>query len=119
MGDIILDKPGTHERATTQLRMVSGREVVFYTAVALHDAASGDTSVRVIPCWAQFRRLDAREIEAYLLADRPYDCAGAAKAESLGIALLDAMRGDDPTALIGLPLIATAQLLRARGIAVP
>ena len=119
LGDVILDKPGDHRRATEQLRLMSGREVAFYTAVALHDVARAATSVRVVPYWTAFRELSAREIEAYLRADQPYDCAAAAKAESLGIALLEHMRGDDPTALIGLPLIATSQLLRQHGIAIP
>lgn len=116
-GAQILDKPGNYQNAFAQLRQASGRRVAFYTGVAVYSAAA--TSVRVIPYHAEFRSLTDAEIDRYLRADEPYDCAAAAKAESLGIALLERMTGDDPTALIGLPLIALAAMLRQRGISVP
>jgi septum formation protein len=116
---VILDKPGGYDRAREQLRSVSGRAVDFFTAVALVDARTGATSARVIPYHVVFRTLNDHEIDRYLRADEPYDCAASAKAESLGIALLAKMRGDDPTALIGLPLIALCELLRQHGVAVP
>jgi septum formation protein len=101
-----IGKPGTHAAAAAQLRRMSGREVVFQTAVAIERA---EVRVRV-------RELSDAAIEAYLRADEPYDCAGSAKVESLGIALLDAVESDDPTALIGLPLIRTCALLRRAGL---
>lgn len=111
-----LGKPGTHERAVAQLGSMSGRTVVFHTAVAVLRPARGfERRVRV-PVTVRFRKSTPAEIEAYLLAETPYDCAGSAKSEGLGIALLDAIESDDPTALIGLPLIATLRLLREAGI---
>jgi septum formation protein len=118
LGDHILDKPGNYENALVQLRAASGKRVAFYTAVAVHDARRRATSARVVPYYAEFRTLDDREIDRYLRADEPYDCAAAAKAESLGIALLTRMEGDDPTAIIGLPLIALSALLRQHGLSV-
>jgi septum formation protein len=111
-----IGKPGNHERASAQLRAMSGRAILFHTAVAVvrHDAAY-ERMLRV-PVTVRFRSLSAAEIEHYLRAEQPYDCAGSAKCETLGIALLEAIESDDPTALIGLPLIATAQLLREAGI---
>lgn len=119
LGATILDKPGNFANAVLQLREASGRRVVFHTAVALHDTVSGDTSCRVVPYAAEFRTLTDREIETYLRADEPYDCAASAKSESLGISLLSRMQGDDPTALVGLPLIALCTLLRQYGVNVP
>jgi septum formation protein len=115
----ILGKPGNHERAVEQLRRLSGREAVFHTAVCLLDAGRGEAGLRVVPYHVKFRRLDEQGIERYLSVDQPYDCAASAKAESLGIALLEYMRGDDPTALIGLPLIAVVSLLQEAGVRVP
>lgn len=112
-------KPGTHERAVRQLRRLSGQQVVFYTALAVRCAATGLRRDEMAPVRVQFRSLQDAEIERYLRADQPYDCAGSARSESLGIALLEAMHSDDPTALIGLPLIRTAALLREAGLAVP
>lgn len=109
-----LGKPGTHEAARAQLQRMSGREVVFQTAVAV--VAPGLAAIERAEVRVRLRPLSEREIEAYLLADQPYDCAGSAKVESLGIALLDAVVSDDPTALIGLPLIRTCQLLRRAGL---
>ncbi|MEP6505947.1 MAG: Maf family nucleotide pyrophosphatase [Betaproteobacteria bacterium] len=109
-------KPGDHERATAQLRAMSGRTIVFQTALAVVRAATGFAEVRRAPVSVRFRTLTDAEIEFYLRTEQPYDCAGSAKCETLGIALLDAIESDDPTALIGLPLIRTAALLRAAGL---
>lgn len=113
-----IGKPGTHERAVEQLRRMSGRSVVFQTAVAVVRPATGFERVDLAPVTVRFRTLDDREIEAYLRAEQPYDCAGSAKSEGLGIALLEAIESDDPTALVGLPLIRTCALLRAAGLPV-
>lgn len=114
-----LGKPGTHERAVAQLRRMRGRAVVFQTALAVVCQASGFTQQDLAPVRVRFRDLSDAEIEHYLRIEQPYDCAGSAKSEGLGIALLDAIDNDDPTALIGLPLIRTCRLLRAAGVAVP
>jgi 7-methyl-GTP pyrophosphatase len=111
-GGELLGKPGDHERAAAQLRALSGREAVFHTAVCVHNAASGVAVERVVPSRVRFRALDDGLIERYLRKERPYDCAGSAKAEGLGIALVERIESDDPTALIGLPLIALVELLR-------
>lgn len=111
-----LGKPGDHERATAQLRRMRGRTLVFQTAVAVVCSATGFARSDVAPVRVVFRSLDDAAIERYLLAETPYDCAGSAKSEGLGIALLDAIDSDDPTALIGLPLIRTARMLRAAGL---
>jgi septum formation protein len=111
-----IGKPGDHERATAQLRSMRGKTVVFHTAVAVVCAASGFRAVELAPVTVRFRHLSDAEIEHYLRAEQPYDCAGSAKAETLGIALLDGIDSDDPTALIGLPLIRTCALLRRAGI---
>ena len=114
-----LGKPGTHARATLQLQRMRGQRVVFQTAVAVVCQASGFAQVDLAAVEVQFRALDDAEIERYLLAEQPYDCAGSAKSEGLGISLLDAIHNDDPTALIGLPLIRTCRLLRASGLVLP
>lgn len=111
-----LGKPGTHERAVAQLRRMRGHTVVFQTAVAVTCLATGFEQVALAPVRVRFRELTDTEIESYLRAETPYDCAGSAKSEGLGIALLDAIENDDPTALIGLPLIRTARMLRAAGL---
>ena len=111
-----IGKPGTHERAVAQLRRMRGHSVVFQTAVAVVCTATGYAGAALVPVTVRFRPLDDAEIEHYLRAEQPYDCAGSAKAETLGIALLDAIESDDPTALIGLPLIKTCALLREAGI---
>ena len=116
LGNEILGKPGNHANATQQLKRMSGQSLTFLTAVCLHDSATHQTSTRLVPIEVRFRELDDRAIECYLLRDRPYDCAGSAKAESLGIALIEWMHGDDPNALIGLPLIALVDLLNEHGI---
>lgn len=114
----ILDKPGTHANAVRQLTALSGRTARFDTAVAVLDARGGAMSSRVVPCVVRFRRLSAAQIEAYLVREQPYDCAGSAKSEGLGIALIAAIEGEDPTALIGLPLIALTEMLRQAGMPV-
>jgi septum formation protein len=111
-----LGKPGTHERAVVQLQRMRGQTVVFQTAVSVVCQASGFEQTELAQIKVRFRDLSEAEIEAYLRAEEPYDCAGSAKSEGLGIALLDAIDNDDPTALIGLPMIRTARLLRAAGI---
>ncbi|GAA6141777.1 Maf-like protein [Hydrogenophaga sp. 5NK40-0174] len=111
-----LGKPGTHERATAQLKSMSGQTVIFQTAVAVVCAATGYERIELAPVKVVFRSLSDEEIESYLRAEQPYDCAGSAKSEGLGIALLDRIDNDDPTALIGLPLIRTARMLREAGI---
>ena len=113
---IAIGKPGDHERAVAQLRAMSGRTIVFQTALAVVRESTGFAQVRRAPVAVRFRTLDNDEIEFYLRTEQPYDCAGSAKCETLGIALLDAIESDDPTALIGLPLIRTAQLLREAGL---
>ena len=114
-----LGKPGTHERAAAQLARMSGQTVLFHTAVAVVQASRGFAQSSLATVTVRFRTLDAATIERYLLAEQPYVCAGSAKSEGLGIALLQAIESDDPTALIGLPLIRTAQLLRAAGLTLP
>lgn len=113
---IALGKPGTHERAVAQLRCMQGQTVIFQTAVAVVCLASGFEQVDLAPVRVVFRRLTDAEIERYLLAEQPYDCAGSAKSEGLGIALLERIDNDDPSALVGLPLIRTCQMLRAAGV---
>lgn len=111
-----LGKPGTHERAVTQLRQMRGRTVIFQTAVAVVCQASGFEQASLAAVKVRFRHLSDEAIENYLRAEQPYDCAGSAKSEGLGIALLEAIDSDDPTALVGLPLIRTCRLIEAAGI---
>jgi septum formation protein len=111
-----LGKPGTHERAVEQLRRMRGQVVVFHTAVAVVCKASGFEQVDLAPVRVTFRDLSDHEIEAYLRAEKPYDCAGSARSEGLGIALLERIDNDDPSALVGLPLIRTCRMLRAAGV---
>ena len=113
-----LGKPGDHEKAVAQLRRMRGRTVVFQTAVAVVCAETAFQQLELAPVRVRFRRLSDAEIEAYLRAEQPYDCAGSARSEGLGIALLDAIDNDDPTALVGLPLIRTCRMLRAAGVKV-
>ncbi len=112
-----LGKPGTHERAVQQLRRMRAQTVVFQTAVSVVCLASGFAQTELAAVRVQFRHLSDAEIEAYLQAEQPYDCAGSAKSEGLGIALLEHIDNDDPTALVGLPLIRTCRMLRAAGLA--
>lgn len=111
-----IGKPGTHERAVAQLRSMRGRAVVFHTAVAVLRPSTGFEQVQLAPVTVRFRALGDAEIEHYLRTEQPYDCAGSAKCETLGIALLEAIDSDDPTALVGLPLIRTCAMLRAAGL---
>ena len=111
-----IGKPGTHERAVAQLQRMRGRRVTFQTAVAVVRADRGYARGLLAPVGVSFRALSDDEIEHYLRTEQPYDCAGSAKCETLGIALLDAIDSDDPTALVGLPLIRTCQLLREAGL---
>jgi septum formation protein len=111
-----LGKPGTHERAVAQLQKMRGKTVIFQTAVAVVCQASGFVEEEVAPVRVVFRDLSDAEIENYLRAETPYDCAGSAKSEGLGIALLESIDNDDPSALVGLPLIRTSRMLRAAGI---
>jgi septum formation protein len=107
-------KPGTRERAVRQLESLSGRTVVFHTGLAV--VTAGGVQRELIDATSTFRTLSRAEIEAYLDRERPYDCAGSVKSEALGIALFDRIVSDDPTALIGLPLIALTRMLRAEGL---
>ena len=114
-----LGKPGTHARATEQLQHMRGRTVVFQTALAVVCLESGFEQHDLAAVSVTFRDLSDVEIEAYLVAEQPYDCAGSAKSEGLGIALLESINSDDPTALVGLPLIRTCRMLRAAGVQIP
>jgi septum formation protein len=111
-----ISKPETHANAVAQLQRLSGRTVTFHTAVVLMNAANGRVRREAVDVESTFRRLSAAEIDAYLERERPYDCAGAVKSEGLGIVLFERIASDDPTTLIGLPLIAVARLLRAEGV---
>ncbi len=113
-----LGKPGNHANALAQLRRMSGRTVVFQTALTVMCLESGFAQHGLAPVRVRFRTLEETEIEAYLRAEQPYDCAGSAKSEGLGIALLESIDSDDPTALVGLPLIRTCRMLRAAGLGV-
>jgi septum formation protein len=111
-----IGKPGNHERAVAQLQSMRGRSIVFHTAVTVLRGSTGYSGSAIAPVTVKFRQLTDPEIEHYLRLEQPYDCAGSAKCETLGIALLDAIDSDDPTALVGLPLIRTSALLREAGI---
>lgn len=111
-----LGKPGGHDVAVDQLRRMRGREVVFQTAVAVACIETGFEQVDLASVRVRFRNLADAEIESYLRAEQPYDCVGSAKSEGLGICLLESIENDDPTALVGLPLIRTCRMLRAAGI---
>ena len=111
-----LGKPGSHARATEQLRQMRGKTVIFQTAVAVVCLDTGFEQGSLAAVRVKFRDLSDAENGNYLIAEHPYDCAGSAKSEGLGIALLESIDSDDPTALIGLPLIRTCNLLRAAGI---
>lgn len=111
-----LGKPGSHERAVAQLRRLSGQTVIFQTALAVVCQATGFEQSDIAAVRVVFRELSDEEIERYLRAEQPYDCAGSAKSEGLGIALLERIDNDDPTALVGLPLIRTCRMIRAAGV---
>jgi len=113
-----LSKPGNHENALAQLRAMRGKSIEFFTALAVHHSGTGRTLERLVPFSVEFRDLPDEILERYLHAEQPYDCAGSAKAEGLGIVLIRKMSGDDPNALIGLPLIALVDLLAEHGYSV-
>lgn len=119
LGEQCFGKPYTRERAVEQLRTMRGRTVIFHTGLCLYNSASGRVQLAGVPTEVGFRQLSDEEIERYLDKEQPYHCAGSARSEGLGIALLDRMRGDDPNALIGLPLIALCAMLRAEGVPLP
>jgi septum formation protein len=116
LAGVSIGKPGDHETATKQLQLMSGQAVVFQTAVCVVRADCGFEAVRLAEVRVKFRMLGSEEIERYLRLETPYDCAGSAKCETLGIALMQSIESDDPTALVGLPLIRTCDLLREAGL---
>ncbi len=113
---IQLGKPLTHDNAVKQLRMVRGRSVTFHSALCLYNASLDRMQTEVVPYVVQFRDVNDAQIENYLLKEQPYHCAGSAKSEGLGIALIAAMQGDDPNALIGLPLIKLIEMLQNESV---
>ena len=117
--DQIIGKPGNHQAAMEQLSSFSGLDVEFLTAVSVQCLASGFNEQAIDSTRVSFRHLQTREIERYLEVEKPFDCAGAFKAESLGITLFEGIRSEDPTALIGLPLIRTSAMLRRAGLQLP
>lgn len=119
IGEQRFGKPGTRDKAIAQLRAMSGKSIVFHTGLCLLNTATGRMHLRGIPTEVRFRELADEEITRYLDREDALNCAGSARAEGLGIALMEYMRGDDPNALIGLPLIALAEMLRAEGVALP
>ena len=116
LNGVALGKPLSHEAALAQLQSLQGRTAVFYTALAVNGPAPNSIQIDCVPTTVTFRNLPTAQLEAYLRADQPYDCAGAAKIESLGIALIQSVKSDDPTALIGLPLIRLTSMLASAGI---
>ena len=114
--NIQLGKPLNHVNAVKQLQMMRGKEVVFYSALSLFNSRNNQMQTRVVPCYVKFRSLSDQQIENYLNKEKPYHCAGSAKSEGLGIALIERMKGDDPNALIGLPLIALVEMLTNEGV---
>ena len=113
-----LGKPGNHHNATLQLQKMRGREVTFHSALCLYNAETDNMQAEVVPYLVRFRQLTNAQIENYLNKDQPYQCAGSAKSEGLGIALIDRMIGEDPNALIGLPLIKLINMLNNEGVSV-
>ena len=114
----VLGKPGTHANAVAQLRAMRGRSVLFHTALALLNASTGVLQLTEVPTTVRFRHYDDAEIERYLAAEQPYDCTGSAKIEGIGIVLVESVHGADPSALIGLPLIELAAMLRNEGVVI-
>jgi len=119
LGHQVLDKPLVHARAVEQLRAMRGREVLFHTGLCVIDTDSGKVREDLVTYTVRLRNYDDETIERYLQAERPYDCAGSAKSEGMGIVLIEWMRGDDPTALVGLPLIALTGMLLDAGMRLP
>lgn len=116
LDDQQLGKPLTHDNAVLQLRRMRGRSVTFHSALCLHNASNGRVQAEVVPYVVEFRPLSDQQIEHYLRLEQPYQCAGSAKSEGLGIALIAAMHGSDPNALIGLPLIRLVDMLLQEGV---
>lgn len=114
----ILGKPGDHEKAVTQLKSASGKRVTFLTGLCLYNSATGDSQVEVVPFGVVFRDLSDSQIDNYLKAEKPYNCAGSFKSEAMGIALFERLEGEDPNTLIGLPLIRLVRMLEAEGVRV-
>ena len=115
----IMGKPGTHENAIKQLQASSGNIVTYLTGLCLYDPSSGEYELDCIPFYVEFRQLSTDEINRYLHRDQPYGCAGSFKSEGLGITLFKKMQGDDPSSLIGLPLIRLCEMLRKKGVSLP
>ncbi len=113
-----LGKPGNHQNATKQLQKMRGCEVTFHSALCLYNAATDTMQAQVVPYLVKFRQLTDEQIENYLAKEQPYQCAGSAKSEGLGIALMERMLGDDPNALIGLPLIKLISMLQNENVSV-
>lgn len=113
-----IGKPGTHANAARQLQSMRGREVTFHSALCLYNAATGTMQADVVPYVVEFRMLSDAQIENYLHKEQPYNCAGSAKSEGLGIALIARMEGTDPNALIGLPLIRLITMLQNEGLTI-
>ena len=116
LDNIQLGKPLTHDNATRQLRMMRGREVIFHSALCLFNPVTQQMQAEVVPYSVTFRNLSDTQIENYLQKEQPYQCAGSAKSEGLGIAIIAKMTGDDPNALIGLPLISLVTMLQNEGV---
>jgi septum formation protein len=116
LDDAQLGKPGNYENAFAQLKAMQGREMVFHTALTLLNSRTGRAQTRDVPTTVRIRRLSDAQIAAYLAKEKPYDCAGSAKSESLGIALMERMDSADPTALIGLPLMTLTEMLANEGV---
>jgi MAF protein len=119
LGETVLGKPGSHERAMEQLRQLSGNAVTFQTGLCLLDSENDTQQLDVVPFTVHFRELDEAQIDRYLRHDQPYNCAGSFKSEGLGITLFERMEGDDPSALIGLPLIRLTAMLENAGVVLP
>jgi MAF protein len=119
VGDRVLGKPGDRTRAAAQLALAAGRVMVFQTALCLLDSATGKAATRLVPFEVALRPLTATDIDRYLDREQPFGCAGSLRSAGLGVALCERMSGDDPTALLGLPMIALCELLRAQGVPLP
>ncbi len=119
LGDKVYGKPGNHQRATQMLHELSGQSLLFHTALCLYDAAAARHQLAVVTVTTKFRVLGSAEIEHYLLLEQPYDCAGAAKSEGLGVTIMESVQSQDQTALVGLPLIQLCNMLRQWGMNLP
>jgi septum formation protein len=118
LDNVQLGKPMNHANATQQLRMMRGREVVFHSALCLYNPTTLNMQAEVVPYFVKFRELSDAQIESYLIKEQPYHCAGSAKSEGLGIAIIEKMTGEDPNSLIGLPLIKLVSMLKNENISV-